>query len=63
MLGIIFFWSSSQVEVPGPLIYLLAGAVEVGAAARISALIKSGNLGTAGIVPIVIEGATPILHP
>jgi hypothetical protein len=60
-MGIIFFWSVSQVEVPGPLIYILAGAVEFGAAARIYALIKHGNPGTAGIIPIVIEGVTPML--
>jgi hypothetical protein len=59
-IGIIFFWSISQVEVPGPLIYLLAGAVEAGAAARIYALIKYGSPGTAGIIPIVIEAVTPI---
>jgi hypothetical protein len=59
-MGIIFFWSISQVEGPGPLIYILAVAVEFGAAARIYALIKYGNPGTAGIIPIVIEGVTPI---
>ena len=59
-MGIIFFWSISQVEVPGPLIYILAVAVEFGAAARIYALIKYGNPGTAGIIPIIIEGLSPI---
>jgi hypothetical protein len=59
-MGIIFFWSISQVEAPGPLIYILAGAIECGAAARIYAFIKYGNPGTAGIIPIVIEGVTPI---
>ena len=60
-LGIIFFWTISRVEEPGPLIYVLATSVEFGAAARIFALVKYGNPGTAGIIPIVIEGLSPIL--
>jgi hypothetical protein len=60
-LGVIFFWTISKVGTRGPLIYVLAGAVEFGAAARIYALITYGNPGTAGIIPIVIEGVTPIL--
>jgi hypothetical protein len=59
-LGMIFFWTIWKVEVLGPLIYLLAGAVAVGAAARIYALITHGNPGTAGIIPIIIESITPI---
>jgi hypothetical protein len=60
-MGIIFFWSISKVEAPGPLIYMLAAAVEFGAVARVYALIKYGHPGTAGIIPIVIEGVSPIL--
>jgi hypothetical protein len=60
-MGILFFWTISKVESPGPLIYMLAGAVAFGAAARIYALIVYGNPGTAGIIPIVIEGISPIL--
>jgi hypothetical protein len=59
-LGIIFFWTIWKVEVLGTLIYILAGAVAVGAAARICALIKYGNAGTAGTIPIVIEVTFPI---
>jgi hypothetical protein len=59
-IGIIFFWTISKVEAPGPLIYMLAGAVAVGAAARIYALLVYGNPGTAGIIPIIIESMTPI---
>jgi hypothetical protein len=59
-IGIIFFWTITKVEVVGSLIYILAGAVAFGAAARIYALIKYGNPGTAGIIPIVIEGVSPI---
>jgi hypothetical protein len=60
-VGILFFWAISRVEVAGPLIYILAGAVAVGAGARIYALITYGNPGTAGIIPIGIEVVTPIL--
>jgi hypothetical protein len=59
-MGIIFFWTILKVEAPGPLIYMLAGAVALGAAARVYALIKYGNPGTAGIIPIIIEGISPI---
>jgi hypothetical protein len=59
-IGLIFFWAISNVEVSGPLIYFLAGAVAVGAAARICALIIYGNPGTAGIIPIVLEVPLPI---
>jgi hypothetical protein len=59
-VGILFFWTISKVDEPGPLIYILAGAVEFGAATRIYALVTYGNPGTAGIIPIVIEGVSPI---
>jgi hypothetical protein len=59
-IGIVFFWAISKVEVLGSLIYILAGAVAVGAAARIYALITYGNPGTAGIIPIVIEVMLPV---
>jgi hypothetical protein len=59
--GIIFFCTIVQLEKLGSVIYLLAGAVEVGAIARIYALFKYGNPGTAGIIPIVIESISPIL--
>src|SRR5262249_27094903 len=59
-IGIIFFWTISRVEVPGPLIYILAGAVALGAAARVYALVVYGSPGIAGVIPIVIEVVTPI---
>jgi hypothetical protein len=59
--GCIFFWTMVRVEALGPAIYILAGGVAVGAAARIYALIQYGNPGTAGTIPIVIEGTLPIL--
>jgi hypothetical protein len=60
-MGIIFFWTIAKVELVGSLIYIMAGAVAAGAAARIYALIIYGNPGTAGIIPIVIEAVSPIL--
>jgi hypothetical protein len=59
-IGVLFFWTASKVGMTGPLIYLLAGAVAFGAAARIYALIVYGNPGTAGIIPILIESISPI---
>ena len=50
----------SKLEVYRPLIYVLACAVAVGAAARIYARITYGNPGTAGTIPVVIEMVLPI---
>ncbi|HEX4598403.1 MAG TPA: hypothetical protein VH278_11490 [Burkholderiaceae bacterium] len=41
--------------------WYLAGAVLVGAAARICARITLGDPGTAGTIPVVIEVVLPIL--
>lgn len=60
-IGIIFFWAISRVEALGSVIYVLACAVALGAAARIYARITYGNPGTAGTIPIVIEVTIPIL--
>jgi hypothetical protein len=60
-MGIIFFWTIAKVEELGSVIFMLAGAVEFGAIARIYALIRFGNPGTAGIIPIAIETVSPIL--
>jgi hypothetical protein len=60
-MGIIFFWTIVKVEELGSVIFMLAGAVEFGAIARIYALIRFGNPGTAGIIPIAIETVSPIL--
>ena len=60
-IGIIFFWTIAKVEALGSVIYILAFAVEAGAAARIYARITYGNPGTAGTIPVVIEVAIPIL--
>jgi uncharacterized protein DUF4345 len=62
-IGVVFFWTILKVEaeVLGAVIYVLAFAVAVGAAARIYARIAYGNPGTAGTIPVVIEGVISIL--
>ena len=60
-VGFLFFWAIWKVDVLGPVIYILAGAIAVGAGARIYARITYGNPGTAGTIPIVIESVLPIL--
>jgi hypothetical protein len=59
-IGVIFFWAIWRVEALGSVIYVLAVAVALGAAARIYARITFGNPGTAGTIPIVIEVLIPI---
>jgi hypothetical protein len=59
-LGIVFFWTIVKMEECESVIYILAGAVVVGAAARIYALMRYGNPGTAGIIPIIIELVLPV---
>jgi len=60
-IGVIFFWAIWRVEELGSVIYVLAGAVALGAAARMYARITYGNPGTAGTIPIVIEAIIPFL--
>jgi len=60
-IGIIFFWTIRKIEALGSVIYILACAVAVGAAARIHARIIYGNPGTAGTIPVVIETVIPVL--
>ena len=60
-LGVVFFWMILNAEALGSVIYILACAVALGAAARIYARIKFGNPGTAGTIPVVIEVIIPIL--
>jgi uncharacterized protein YjeT (DUF2065 family) len=59
-IGLIFFWTIAKLETLGSVIYILASAVAVGAAARIYARIIYGNPGTAGTIPVVIEAVIPI---
>jgi len=59
-IGLIFFWAIAKLETLGSVIYILASAVAVGAAARIYARITYGNPGTAGTIPVVLEAVIPI---
>ena len=59
-IGFVFFWSIAKVETLGSVIYILACAVAVGAAARIYARVTYGNPGTAGTIPVFIEAVIPI---
>jgi hypothetical protein len=58
-LGVIFFWAIARVEALGSVIYILACAVAVGAAARIYARLTYGSAGTAGTIPIFLETTLP----
>jgi uncharacterized protein DUF4345 len=60
-LGVVFCWMILNAEALGSVIYILACAVALGAAARVYARIKFGNPGTAGTIPVVIEVIIPIL--
>jgi len=60
-IGVIFFWAIRRVEAFQLVIYILACAVALGAAARIYARIKYGNPGTAGTTPIILESVIPFL--
>jgi hypothetical protein len=60
-VGVIFFWAIRRVEAFGLVIYILACAVALGAAARIYARITYGNPGTAGTIPIILESVIPFL--
>ena len=58
-LGVLFFWTILRVEALGSVIYILACAVALGAAARVYARTTYGNPGTAGRIPVVIESVIP----
>ena len=59
-LGCIFLYLILRPPARGPLIYLLACAIAIGAAARIYARMMFGDPGTAGTVPVVIESVLPV---
>jgi hypothetical protein len=60
-IGAIFFVAILREKTFGAVIYILACAVAVGAAARIYARITYGNPGTAGTIPVAIEVVLPFL--
>jgi uncharacterized protein YjeT (DUF2065 family) len=60
-VGVIFLWAIAKLEALGSVIYILAGAVALGAGARIYARITYGSPGTAGTIPVIIESVIPVL--
>ena len=59
-IGAVLFWTIPKVQAFAPVVYILAGAIAVGAAARIYARIVFGDPGTAGTIPIVLETTLPV---
>lgn len=59
-MGLIMIWLMREVEYGGTVLRIVAGAVLVGAIARIYALIQFGSSGMAGTIPIVIEVLLPV---
>jgi hypothetical protein len=59
-IGVIFFWTIWKLEALGSVIYILAGAVALGAGARIYARITFGNPGTPGTIALIIESVIPV---
>jgi len=60
-IGVVFFWAIVRTQALASVIYILACAVAVGAAARIYARMVYGDPGDAGTLPIVIEVILPVL--
>ena len=58
-IGVVLFWAISRVEAFAPVVYILACAIAVGAAARIYARIVYGDPGTAGTIPIILGLHSP----
>src|SRR5215831_9248527 len=61
-IGAVLFWAISRVQAFAPVVYFLACAIAVGAAARIYARIVYGDPGTAGTIPIILETTLPVLE-
>ena len=60
-IGVILVWAILRVQALAPVVYILACAIALGAAARIYARIVYGDPGTAGSIPIALETALPVL--
>ena len=58
-LGVLFLLTILRVEALGSVIYILACAAALAAAARVYARTTYGNPGTAGTIPVVIESVIP----
>ncbi|MCG7885537.1 MAG: DUF4345 domain-containing protein [Candidatus Thiodiazotropha taylori] len=59
-IGLIMIWLMREVEYGGTVLRIIAGAVLVGAIARIYALVQFGSAGMAGTIPIIIEVLLPV---
>ena len=59
-IGLIMIWLMWEIERGGTILKILAGAVLLGAMARIYALVQFGSAGMAGTVPIVLEVLLPV---
>src|SRR5215470_9053632 len=60
-VGVAFFWAIVRTQALASVIYILAFAVAVGAAARIYARMVFGDPGDAGTIPIAIEVILAVL--
>jgi len=60
-IGVVFFWVVVRVGTLGPVTYILACAVAVGAAARVYARFSYGDPGSSGTLPVIIEVILPVL--
>lgn len=60
-IGVILVWAILRVQALAPVVYILACAIALGAAARIYARIVYGDPGTAGTIPIALETTLPVL--
>ncbi|MEW8068317.1 MAG: DUF4345 domain-containing protein [Candidatus Thiodiazotropha endolucinida] len=59
-IGLVMIWLMREVEYGGTVLRIIAGAVLVGAIARVYALVQFGSAGMAGTVPIVVELLLPV---
>ncbi|MES9923023.1 MAG: DUF4345 domain-containing protein [Candidatus Thiodiazotropha endolucinida] len=59
-IGLVMIWLMREVEYGGTVLRIIAGAVLVGAIARIYALVQFGSAGMAGTIPIIIEVLLPV---
>jgi hypothetical protein len=60
-IGVILFRVIARVQALPSIVYILACAIGVGAAARIYARTVFGDPGTAGTIPIVMKTTLPVL--
>jgi hypothetical protein len=60
-IGVVLFRAIYRIQALASVVYILAGAIAVGAATRIYARLVYGDPGTAGTIPIVLETTLPVL--